>query len=1042
MTKIFLKLTSWGISSFYFFFSFTLIFVIAYFFGYKLLSGGLIGNDSANSFTFIIWLDKFFPKIPLWFPLQGTGVSFVQGYQLYPHLFVVWLHYVTSLSLIQSFELVNFLAIPFAAVGLYLLTWEKFKNQTIALIASVFYLLSPFSWTWTAQAGFFAQAVSFIFFPIAFLFFDRFLNRLWNGKNSKALLIDFLLAVIFTSFTLLCHFSTFMSLFNLIFLYTVFYSIMKLLKKDGKTSLRSVLGLITVFTTVVFLVGFWFVQLYTYISQANWDGSNNVDATLFPKLDLNQFFSIPQPAFLHLSVWSFSMPNFIWILATLSVFITFFYSKRLFALSLVFLVSIYGSISNEIFIITAKYLSLLSSGFSPRVFWVVFQFLAPFFAAFTIWEICHMPFVLFSKIHKQVPYLITKLGFVAASILAILIAVFCIIQFRSVDMGTSEFAHYGPTALYPYLGVVKETDTYAAGLDLRDIWQKDVGFCYIERHKVGILQHQCRIIGSTTINCAYNVNRENVKLCEDTGYQFSWAGVLNQLQFKNWPKVTLGNTMDTASFISTDLNKMLPPSDNLRIDVSPLFGSLVKKINIARQDISLVGLYTYQLSLNHTFWAMEQGSFYSKDDAVYADPKQNAELGKWFGTNYVILSPTDPIQKFQDAKVWNIINKQSFVSAQLKNPETLVEVTTKPSILVIGNWKKNRAFEQVFRLATHGVLPYDKAYIVMGKPDIDDYTPQELAKFEGVILQAYSYHNKNNAWNMLSQYVKTGGNVFIDTGWQYTVPDYQMTNTPLLLPTESLSWEKLSINSGFTLEDSSFAGNFSVSQFAPLIYNNSSWGVSTSQSLKPWASPVLTYNGYPLVVKGQVGNGKIIWSGMNLFSHALDKNNKDEMLFISKLFDYLLAGKSVEQTSISLVRNWPDRVEIMINSEIPNNASFFFREAYTSNWQGYVRLADGKKDISIYRSGPGLMFAKLPQMKPGDKVILEYHLLPVQIAGYFLTWITIIGILLLIFDTAFNNNKWSISCLRFLKFAFVVSQKHIHHFKKVRNTWIGDEEDY
>jgi len=1009
----------------YGFFAVVFLLLLAYFFGYPLLSGGIsIGNDSANAFTFISWLDRFFPTVPLWFPLQGTGVSFVQGYQVYPHLLVVWLHRLSSLSLIQAFELTNFLAILFSACGVYLLGWVKFRNQTIGFLAALFYLFSPLSWTWAAQAGFFAQSVSFVAFPLAFLFTDRFLHKLWDGQMTKKLLLDFLPAVVFTALTLLGHFSTFMSFFNLVFFYAVFYSVIRLCKKDFGVTKQSLLGLGVIFLVAVGLVAFWFIQLYTYISLANWDGSNAVDPALFPKLDVAYFLSIPQSTIVRQSVWDFAIPSVVWILAVGASVVSFFRSKRLFALSLVFLLSLYGSISNTIYTVTAQYFSLFASGFSPRVFWVVVQFLGPLLAAFTVWELCRL------VVRKAV----------LASVCAIIISFFLLIMFRSIDTGTTSFAHYGPTSLF---ATGRTEDAYGGGRDLRDIWQRGMTHCIREgANHQQILLPDCRKRGEQTIRCSSNVDKRDAQFCEEAGYTVNWQSVISQLQLKNWPKPILGTVVASEAVAQYDLGKVLPPGAPLRIDASPLLGSILKEVNITRPDLSLVNVYTYQLSLNHTFWAMEQGSFYSASDPFFSDPTQNAELGKWFGTNKVLLTDKDPIERFRDAGVWDVSSQKNLTVATLHEQKQLAELTTKPTALVIGKLG-NRAYEQVFRLATRGALSYDAAQLVMGKESIDDYSASELAKFDLLILHAYSYHNKQHAWELLNQYVTGGGNLYVDTGWQYTVPDFQMSQTPDLLPTTDLTWSNLPTRGTYVLEDKNFQGDFVPSHFAPLIYQDGSWGVSTAKSLKPWASVVLSYDGYPLVVKGDVGKGKIIWSGMNLFSHALSNDNKDEILFVNQLFAYLLAGKTTVTTPFTMDRSSPDKITFTPERATSSPATLFFREAYTPNWQASLVSSQGsKQNLTLYRGGPGLIVAPLPPIKQGDTIVFAYGLLPIQIAGYGVSLLTVVVVLFFVYDMVFKKGRMLTGMLRLLHSPFALSKKHVsRRIHTLRKSW-SDEEEY
>lgn len=90
-----------------------IIFSLAYLFSRPLLVGGIQGNDSPWAMTMVAWINRWWPHLPLWFPLQGGGISFIQSYSLLGLLAVVLTHQlgVAGLSLFQTFRLFQFLSV-------------------------------------------------------------------------------------------------------------------------------------------------------------------------------------------------------------------------------------------------------------------------------------------------------------------------------------------------------------------------------------------------------------------------------------------------------------------------------------------------------------------------------------------------------------------------------------------------------------------------------------------------------------------------------------------------------------------------------------------------------------------------------------------------------------------------------------------------------------------------------------------------------------------------------------------------------------------
>lgn len=1130
--------------------SIAILLSISYFFGYKILSGGLLGNDSPNSYSFIVWLDKFFPSIPLLYPLQGSGISFVQGYQVFPLLLVVWLHRLSVLSLIQALELLSFLSVFLSSLGIYLLGWGRFKSQTVGLIGGIFFLLAPVTWVWTTQAGFFPAAFSLIFFAPAFFFVDWYFDFVLNENDNKHKKTIFVSAIFFLTLSLLAHFTTFMALLISSVCYYGIYALIK-----DRNVFRNIVSVfkagVSVYGFSILISSFWFISFYTYNSFANWDGSNNPNPLLFPKIDINAFLSIPAEIFKVGSVWTFSFPVYVWILSLLAIIISFFYSRRMLAFSIFMAFALYASVSINFYLFVSKYFPFLASGFSPRIFWIIYNLLAPLLAAWTLFSI----FFLVTKNFKKV-----KIIYPIISVLTILVSVYLIVVFRSVDKGNAfSYAHYGPIYTYPYLYRSYDAgQIYGAGLDLRDIWGRkiteDLAYVtlidsrsvvdslqlsnndealthytrkavldkgdklyldrefyvynipdslknhtwittsndyknfgenaflnfnisrdtdiyvaydsrareiptwlksdfketpevisvrkgnlvfelkvYVKQYPAGLVslpgnkasgaKGSCHTVvmpeekamsGFVDTCCYYQADRETTNKCEKSGAVSTLPDFIEQLKLKNWPKFNLANEdMSKPTDDLTNIFSNFPENKDIRVDFSPnSYGGLLARFNSYRQDVGLINSYTFQLPLNHVFWANAQGIFYAdKGMGLYSDPAVMNEEAKYFGVSNILLGGTDPLEKYRTAG-WEVKEVGKSFLAKPNFESNIYEIDDKPSVLLIGQRKYN-SFEAFYNTAIRGAIPFDKAYVVMGNESVDSYSLSELKKFEVLVLHSYTYRSKDKAWNLLKQYVEQGGSLFVDTGWQYTVPDWNMSNTPEILPIENLEWLNLSTN-----------GTYTNPLFSPLLWNGGPWAVSSSKNLRPGAKPVLEYDGYPLVVEGEFGQGKIVWSGMNVISHALGNDDKDEVEFIGALFNYLIPQNTVSKVESLISHEDPDKFEITLNQNLSSGSNLFFKYAYSPNWKATLISGNSKKRLQTYRGGAGMMYVNLPAVSLGDRVVLEFKLTPIQQVGYLISFLTVLG---LIFTKKFdflgdNFNK-------------IIEKQS----KKIRVQWSDDE---
>ncbi len=152
----------------------------------------------------------------------------------------------------------------------------------------------------------------------------------------------------------------------------------------------------------------------------------------------------------------------------------------------------------------------------------------------------------------------------------------------------------------------------------------------------------------------------------------------------------------------------------------------------------------------------------------------------------------------------------------------------------------------------------------------------------------------------MSQYVREGGNLFVDTGWQYQSQDWGKINgggesfpidLPEILPIKQLKWGDIG-TSWESLRVSGIGGekNLSNQGWADLIWDDNPWGMSLArpEDLREFGEALITASGKVIVAEGNLGKGKVVWSGMNLFSHTShyesESENDDYSELLEKIF--------------------------------------------------------------------------------------------------------------------------------------------------------------
>ena len=153
-----------------------LVFYISYSIGHLVLEGEMMGGDTAYHLSWIHTLQRYFPKIPMWFPFAGGGQSITMGYWVFPYYIAIVIDCLSNLTVEQAVRLLEFLAVPVVALQIYIYIWIRLKNQFIASVGALLYPLSSLAWGWVTQAGFFGMHLSTVTLLPVFLFFDLYLN--------------------------------------------------------------------------------------------------------------------------------------------------------------------------------------------------------------------------------------------------------------------------------------------------------------------------------------------------------------------------------------------------------------------------------------------------------------------------------------------------------------------------------------------------------------------------------------------------------------------------------------------------------------------------------------------------------------------------------------------------------------------------------------------------------------------------------------------------------------------------------------------------
>lgn len=1010
----------------------TIIFLTVLF-GHKILGPGLIGSDNSNFINLAKWISDWFPRIPFWYPQEGGGMSFTISYPILNHLIVVLFEKITKFPIAVSFRIWSLITVVLTSVGIYFMTFKLTKNQTVSSIASVIYPLCPITWIFMLGWGFAAEQLSYWLLPLILLFITLFLDEYYSiGLNKKAK-IYLLISIITLALLSVGHSVLFIGIVMFVGILTLVYPGLVFKEK----SIKKIFGLsIGVMVMTLTMSAFWIIPFFRYQSIAAKGspvakGSVNYELfmqtsvyapNVFHLTDKTADYTALDDELIPLSPTTFrnvSFPFVVSILALIGLIGSFFINRKVFAfgISMVFPLAIAVFPQMTFYLLKFPFADYF---FNWRAAIASSRFVMPLLAAFGCYSVAYLFLFPLKRFAKPVFY-------VLICILTLIVTILFFWKFKNWPQGPDFLISYGVDGNIP-----------SSKLDIRNVWRNEVDKCFGGSSFTDVLPDEIEACKNYSLQ-KYFWTEKLKKACIEfpneavCNPRVKFGDVLAAVDRCNkkdlsfsvfcaartkgiWEQVNPGalinflkskDIFNLGSDIFGDekvIFDLLPDSPIARIDIGTSLGAFMM-VEPFYSNVPELPVYYNQGTLIKNFWNYEI-SIMNMKDSVWPQDIIMREISKYFGLKYMLLSrDLVPIDKYIRSG-WEKIGswgQNEWAGLELwKNNDAvdILNASTKPTVLVIGQDKVDSYF-RIFHLANLGVISFDNATLIKGGPFIDVYDEKELLKFDLIILEGYAYQSNNHkkGWNILDTYIKNGGSVLINTGWQYSSADWKVINTPDFFPLTSLDWIKTGTTNDYNVENSDISGEIDISKFSPLLYGTKEWNVSSSQktNLRSWAKIIISANNIPLIAGGNYGSGKIIWMGLDLPGHiSTFKDNEEEIKLYKNLVSYLLNNKVGEKINVEFSRNYPDRLEISINETKNKKTTIYLSEAYYPDFKAKLVEHGKSKKINSYKAGPGMTAFILPNINVGSKIVYQYKQPILVILAKTISFITFLGTLLII----------------------------------------------
>ena len=878
-----------------------IIAAVAYVLSWQILWGGMAGAEAPFHLQIINWVATAFPNLPWWFPWDGMGVSYREAYPLASHWLAVAASRAFATSLEGGAQALQFVLMPLTALGLYAFFDWRLKRPWAGIVAGVLFMINPLPWVEWTHFGLFASWVGMILFMPAVIGLDAFFFAWLDGDRGWRMRTG---AVAFVGLTTLLG-TVSPHLLAAPLLAAPAYAL-AIPRASAPRMWRWILVVVpALWIGVALLSMFWLGSELQYLSVArsHWAGAG-ID------FNINRLSPIPLSDVLSLrpldpqdlgALYSFSPASL--LPALLGVGAAFRSGRA------------------RIFLCVAVVaIALMTFRDLYRPFFVV-----PGFAEFAV--VAHRPFLLLASVavpalaaiglvevpREALDSLASRWKSVARSrsiavpaVAVVMAALFVadLVVFGGRVQGGSQLA-YGP-------GLA------ATGAPmLRDIWQDNT--------KASLAQQlfDPYLWRTPAIKCDLGCPAEHKALA------------------------ALGATF---------------PSPPQRLELNS---------NIAHLDMAFHLMTTGGIthSYNDQVLPSRELSSWLEDSMLQAPGTTvKAQLAEALGVDAVALSKQQAGRAADyQALGWSQVNDDPLAFVNPQPSGLAAQWPQGTSVLVVGGTQKSvpELYNSVFKRATSGMLPFESAWLVRGSsPYIDDYSQQELSRYSGVIMLGYRYHDQAAAWARVDGYVRGGGRLFVETGWQYVDPDWNAGPAPAALPVTSLRWGVLNPSAPV------FVVGAPDPQFGSLTYQGGGWGASGAPSLRPGATELVRSGDTILAARWQLGRGRVVWSGMNLIAHDASSGSSDEDQFVASQLAWLYPTSGA-QAAITPQWTGDGQATLQLNQS-DQRTLVLFKESLFPGWSARLVTPGGSRPVRLDGSEMDFMLATLDSVPAGSKLVFSY----------------------------------------------------------------------
>jgi hypothetical protein len=1000
-----------------------LLIAVAYVLSWQLLWGGMAGSEAPFHLHLIDWVAAVFPNLPWWYPWDGMGVSFREGYPLSAHWLAIAVSHPFSTNFEGGAQVVQFTLMPATAIGLYAFFDWRLRRPLAGFAAGLLFLLSPIGWVEWSHFGLYASWVGMVFFVPCLIALDAFFfawlagDRGWRFRVAAASFIVLTTAMGVVSPHILAA----------PLIVAPAYAI-----AVSRGPARRVLSWLFVivpalYLGIVLLSAFWLGGELQYLAvvRSHWAGAgSSFDPERLSQFDLGTILSLHPlrdgnvgdlysvspavllPALLGVPLaWRDARARLFLLLGVLGIVLM---ADRDFFRPF-FVVPGF----KEFGVVVHRPLQLLVAVAAPAL------------AALGLFE---LPRFLANVAARKWTWPAAMRSSLAVALPVVLVVVLGVdvYAFGGRVEGGTQLA-YGPSL--------------PKAPELGDLWQHHPadacspvlpGYSALcsDRNLRSTLSIQqlvsgCRDGGQT---------RTDAPLCRglrlDDPQALSWNGNSNLIaQTVSWCQGRHDPVCDAlyAPLVEQlmDPRQWRPPEIACDLDCPAKRQALAAlgatfpsppartelNSNIGPLDMAFHVLVGGGITHSYNDQVLPSRELSSwLEDSMLQTPGTTvkAQLSQALGIDAVVLSEAQAgLATDYAAMGWTQVSQEPVAFVNPQPSGLAAQWPGGTGVLVIGGTQTSvpELYNTVFKQATLGLLPFGSEWLVRGTSQyLDDYSDQDLRQHRGVLLLGYRYHDQAAAWSRLDRYVRGGGRLYVETGWQYVDPDWNAGVAPAVLPVPSLQWGALDPTAPVLVEGAADP------TFGSFNYQGGGWGASTAGSVRPGATELVRVNGRVAVARSSVGQGRVLWSGMNLITHNSTSGSVDEAKFLTAQLAWLFApdaGGQEPQVPVAPVWNGDDQATLVLQASAEPSL-VLFKESLFPGWSARLVTPRGSQPVELLGSEMDFMLALIPAVPEGSSLVFTYGPTVLEQASWWLSLLFLAVLISWVLRPAFlaRGRRW------------------------------------